>query len=130
MLHEFNARQGNSFAGQTYIYRRSPIYARHFMILKRNADDGFVPVGDYTVLDVHEPPALTEKKLVNLVNLLNGSDQLIDLGAETKSRMLYHVVSHDGPPTRKRVMFYTLGDQGVSMENALFSMQEETAHAH
>lgn len=47
-----------------YTYKRSPIHERAFLILKYqgNLAGEPVPVGDYTVLDVAEDAALSEKR--------------------------------------------------------------------
>jgi hypothetical protein len=108
-----------------YTYRRSPLHDRTFNILRRNEEDGaYLPVGDYTVLDAGENPHISERKVINLITLLNGGDRVIQLGEETHSRLLYHVVPHDGPREQTRILFYTLGDKGVSKENAVLSINE------
>lgn len=110
-----------------YTYRRSPVHPRGFMILKYANDMGDepVPVGDYTVLDTGEDPGLSERKVMNLVSLLNGRKNLMQLGHETNSRVLYHVVSERDDDNMARVMFYHLGREGVSVENALFRMEAD-----
>lgn len=106
-----------------YIYRRNPAHTHSFMILRHAADrPDYVPVGDYTVLDQSEDPAVSEKKLINLMTLLNGGDGLIELGEQTKSRLLYHVVPQDDQ-SKTKIVFYALGEQGVSRENAVLHIE-------
>src|ERR1035437_706189 len=97
-----------------YTYRRSPLHERTYNILKRSEESGsYLPVGDYTVLDTAENPYISERKVINLITLLNGGDRVIQLGEETKSRLLYHIVPHDGPPDQTKILFYALGEMGV-----------------
>jgi hypothetical protein len=108
----------------TYAYKRSPVNERAFLILKREmiAHEP-KPIGDYTVLDKEEDIKLSEQKVMNLVSLLNGRKRLMDLGHETKSRILYHVVSERDEENKTKILFYKLEQQGVSKENALFRFE-------
>lgn len=108
-----------------YLYQRSPVHDRSFRIMRRSDDKAAepVPVGDYTVLDLNETPDLSEKKIMNVVSALNGRAKLLQLGAETKSRLLYHLI-HDGGDGRPvKVMFYSYDGSGVSRENAMLIME-------
>ncbi len=110
-----------------YIYVKSPVHPRGFMILKYADDMGNnpAPVGEYTVLDMSEPMDLSEKKVMNLISLLNGRKALMQLGHETKSRVLYKIVNERDEDNKFRVIFYHLGSGGVSVENALFRIERE-----
>ncbi len=108
-----------------YGYERSPVNERAFLIVKAGeALDAPKPVGDYTVLDKEEDIALSEKKVMNLISLLNGRKRLMDLGHETKSRILYQIVSEPSEQDDTKVMFYKLEEKGVSKENALFRLEQ------
>ncbi len=110
----------------SYIYAKSPVHGRGFLILKQQASGQEpVPVGDYTVLDKEEEPVLTEKKLMNLVSLLNGRKHLMELGHETGIRILYHIVKEKDEEGRIHVLFYKLGQEGVSVENALLRIERD-----
>lgn len=109
-----------------YAYARSPVNERAFLITKNQEDaTTSIPVGDYTVLDKEEDISLTEKKVINLVSLLNGRRRLMDLGHETKSRILYQVVSERDEENKTKVLFYKLEEEGVSKENALFRLESD-----
>lgn len=119
--HDFN---GHS-EGARYFYARSPISAHSYQILKypQGMMGGeAVPVGEYTVLDLSEDKNISEKKVINMVSLLNGHGDLIYLGGETHARMLYRVLSECDEEGKVRVLFYHLGNEGVSVENALFRL--------
>lgn len=113
-------------AAPLYGYEKSPVNDRAFLIMKKEIDNP-VPVGDYTVLDKEEDIGLAEKKVMNLVSLLNGRKRLMQLGHETKSRILYHIVSERDEDNKTKVLFYHLGREGVSKENALFRLEAEEA---
>lgn len=110
-----------------FSYRPSPVHPRGYMILKQGDErDEPQPVGDYTVLDAGEDPALSEKKVINLISLLNGRKALVQLGHESGTRVLYQLVSACDDDGKMRVLFYTLGKEGVSVENALFRLEKES----
>lgn len=111
--------------GARYFYTRSPVSTRSYQILKYPHGMGAgdpVPVGEYTVLDLSEDEAVSEKKVLNMISLLNGHSDLIQLGGETHARMLYRVLTECDEDGKVRILFYHLGNEGVSMENALFRL--------
>lgn len=110
-----------------YTYRKSPVHQRGFMIMKykNGVSNDPVAVGDYIVLDSKEDPDLSEKKVINLVSLLNGRKNLMQLGHETGMRILYNVVTRKDDDGKARVVFYNLGKEGVSVENAMLRIEED-----
>ena len=109
-----------------FAYQRSPVNERAFLILKKQDENKEpIPVGDYTVLDKEEDIFLAEKKVTNLVSLLNGRKRLMHLGHETQSRILYRVVNEKDEDNKAKILFYKLEEQGVSKENALFRLECE-----
>lgn len=110
-----------------YGYAKSPVNPRAFMILKypESVMAEPMPVGDYTVLDGNEDLSLTERKVMNLVSLLNGRKALMQLGHETNSRVLYHIVTREDDEGKARIVFYHLGEEGVSIENAMFRIEKD-----
>jgi len=66
---------------------------------------------------------LAEKKVTNLVSLLNGRKRLMNLGHETQSRVLYHIVSEKDEENKTKILFYNLKEKGVSIESALFRLE-------
>lgn len=111
--------------GPRYSYRHHPLHAQSYQILKKKEPrEDPVPVGEYTVLDQDESAQLSERKVINLIALLNGRPQsLLDIGADITTRLVYQrVPSDDG---KERIVFRTLGFEGVSSENALLTFLEE-----
>jgi len=93
-----------------YAYTRSPVNERAFLIMKKPTTSAEpIPVGDYTVLDKEEDLSLSEKKVMNLISLLNGRKRLMQLGHETNSRILYNIVSEKDEENKTKVLFYKLG---------------------
>lgn len=123
-----NTGDFNSEAGAArFTYRPSPVHARAFQILKYQEDKSKDPrpVGEYTVLDAKEDLDLSKKKVMNMVSLLNGRKKLMQLGHESGIRVLYHVVTECDDDGMARVVFYNLGKEGVSVENALFRIEKD-----
>lgn len=111
-----------------FAYQRSPVNERAFLILKKQGETKEpIPVGDYTVLDKEEDISLAEKKVTNLVSLLNGRKRLMQLGHETQTRTLYNIVSEKDEDNKMKILFYNLEKEGVSKENALFRLSSEEA---
>ena len=113
--------QGHS-AGH-FTYRPSPVSARSFLICRKDMNGDVSPVGDYTVLDAEEDLTLSEKKVMNLVMRLNGETNLIPLGEQTKSRLLFHCKPKADDDPRSSVVFFTYTGDGVSRENAVLTME-------
>ncbi len=104
-----------------YTYRQNPLYEKSFQVLKW--DEGFneyVPFGEYTVVDANEKYDLSEKRVMNLISALNDRQRLLDLGEETESKTLFHVVPGKLEDGRSKVVFYTNNGEGNSIENAVF----------
>lgn len=110
-----------------YTYRRNPVVDGSFMILKRQKEEAYEPIGEYTVLDKSEEPDLSEKKVMNLIAILNDQDdRLIQLGEGTGLRMLYKPIPRQTDSEKSKVIFYTLKEeQGVSTENAILTIEED-----
>ncbi len=109
-----------------YTYRRNPVMAGSFMILKKQDTERYEPIGEYTVLDKEEDADLSEKKVMNLVSVLNGDQKLMEIGAGTKKRMLYKPFPRLSEDEKSKVIFYTLSEgAGVSEENAILTIAED-----
>ncbi len=119
---------GNSFDSAQdaplFSYRTNPVHERGFQILKRNESADYSPVGEYLVLDKKEEYSLSEKKVINLISLLNGRKALsVTQDDVAGSRLLYSRLPSEG--VRTKFMFYQYTGKGVSVENALFMINKE-----
>lgn len=113
-----------------YSYTRSPVNERAFMILLREeADEAGEPVGDYTVLDKDEDLALSEKKVMNIVTMLNEKPgKVIRVEDESAEGLMhYQVIGEPDAENDLKVMFYIQKGEGVSVENALFRVKNDDA---
>lgn len=110
-----------------YSYAPSPVHPRAFLILKKdNILDDPRPVGDYTVLDKEEDMGLAEKKVINLISLLNEKPgKVIHVGDKDGGRMLFHVISERDEENKLKVMFYVNKGEGTSKEHALFRVEHD-----
>lgn len=107
-----------------YIYARNPMHPRAFQIMRYDAGEA-QPVGDYMILDTAEDLALAEKKVMNIVSALNGREKLLQLGEQTKSRQLFHLINDGANGEKIKVMFYQYKGDGCSTESALFTIEKD-----
>lgn len=106
-----------------YTYRRNPYQDGAFQIFqKSHADRADALVGEYILLDHMEERDFTEKKVMNLVSLLNGQD-IIDLSGQTDVRLYFQKLDK-GEDGRNRVIFRTYKGETISEENAIFTYEE------
>lgn len=120
-LKQFNDKTAKT----VFIYRRSPAHEFSYIILGADTESGeYVPVGQYTVLDTLEAIDLTEKKLINLVALLNGKRDLLDLGNLTKTRLLFTIVPRSAETDPTKIIFRSHDGKGTSKENAVLTIEK------
>lgn len=107
-----------------FTFKPNPINPAAYQILENKIGrDGYEPVGDYVVLDQDEESGLTEKKLINLVGLMNGHEAVIDLSTDVDSRLLYHVVPKKMDSDQTKIIFRTYNGRGISKENAMLEIE-------
>jgi hypothetical protein len=107
-----------------FIFKPNPVIPAAYQILENKIGcSDYVPVGNYMVLDSHEDRILTEKKLVNLLALMNGRSRVIDLSEDVDSRLLYHVVPKKIDSDATKIIFRTYNGRGVSKENAMLEIE-------
>ncbi len=120
-LEKFNERTSKP----QFIYERSPVHEHSFLILQFVEEkNGYEPAGEYTVLDTSEDPEITEKKMINLVSLLNGRQDIMDLGNLTKTRLLFTIVPKTSESDKTKIIFRTFNNDGVSRENAVLTLEK------
>ena len=64
-----------------------------------------------------------KKKLMNIVMQLNGDDNLLQLGEQTRSRLYFHYKTQSRDDPRQTIVFYTYTGQGVSKENSILTLE-------
>ncbi|MCC6597854.1 MAG: hypothetical protein IT559_03605 [Alphaproteobacteria bacterium] len=121
MAMDFNLESGKP----AFQYRRNPLAPSVFQIFMLKEEKGsYEPVGEYTLLDLSEDLDITEKKVINLVSLLNGRRKLVELGNLTKARLLFTMVPKrsEGDPTK--IIFRSYNGSGPSVENAVLTLEK------
>lgn len=109
-----------------YYFEPSPTDDNSWVCLRRMGDNTHA-VGSYTLFDVAEDEALTEKKLLNLAALLNGRSDTLPLGHMSDDVMYFQRLPERNG--RERIMFRVLGEgEDITRENALFSFEKEVRY--
>jgi hypothetical protein len=112
-----------------FIYRRNPLHEFSYLILSQDErGEGYVPVGEYIVLDTTEDTDITEKKLINLLGIMNGKGKLIDFRNLTKERILYNIIPETPESNEQKVVFRSHDGKGVSKENAVLTIKKGVFH--
>lgn len=120
-LKQFNKKTAKT----PFIFRRNPAHAYSYVIMGTDQDTGeYVQAGEYTVIETSEDVDLTEKKIINLVNLLNGDQDLMQLGTLTKTRLLFNIVPGSADSEKTKIIFRTHDGKGVSQENAVLVLEK------
>ncbi|MFP4313702.1 MAG: hypothetical protein ACLFR0_05175 [Alphaproteobacteria bacterium] len=103
-----------------FIYRKKPDVERSYFICQyKDGKNDYEPIGDYTVLDLDEEIELTEKRLMNLMAVMNKRKRTIDLSTLTNARILFTIIPVKPEDTHQKVIFRTHDGTGVSQENAI-----------
>ena len=110
-----------------FIHKRNPLVENAYQVFEfkdyKGVNGIYEPVGDYTVLDTNEDPALTEKKVINLLQIMNGKKELMDLKDMTETRLLYNVLPRQNDTDPSKIIFRTYDGEGVSTENAMLVLE-------
>lgn len=108
-----------------FTYRKHPDFPYSYMIFGLDSKTNeYIPAGEYTVLDTDEDPALSEKKVINIITLMNGGSDLIKLGHLTESRLFYNIVKNDEDESKDKIIFREKKDNGISQENAMLMIEK------
>lgn len=122
---DFNESFNEGSEKAEFIYKPNELVPRSFRIFQYKQDkEDYEPVGEYTLLDIGENPEITEKKMVNLISIMNGKKRLVDLSNLTKTRILYNMIPVTPETDRQKVIFRTYDGKGVSTENAVLTIEK------
>ena len=112
-----------------FIYKRNPLVEHSWQIFQLKTDkDAYEPVGEYILLDLEEDIDITEKKLINLLSILNGKQKLIDFTNLTEKRILFNIIPETPESNNQKVIFRTYDGDGVSKENAVLTIEKGMLH--
>lgn len=109
-----------------YTFRPHPYQGRSFQIFLMQ---GFHQdhVGDYLLLDQDEDPSVTQTTVTNLISLLNGRNDLINLQGQVNTRLYFQRLDADHSG-QARVLFRSYNGHGGTTENALLTYNPEKVH--
>lgn len=126
MTMDFNESFNDQGEKPRFIYKRNPLTQHAFQIFAFKDDkNDYEPVGDYTLIDLDEDIEITEKKVINLVSILNGKKRLIDFTNLTKQRILFNIATDNNPENlNEKVIFRTYDGGSVSKENAVLVIEK------
>ena len=112
-----------------FIYKRNPLVAHAFQVFMfKDLKNDYEPVGEYTLLDMDEDLELTEKKVMNIISILNGKKDLMDLGNLTKKRILFNIVEKKSEADPTKIIFRDHDGSGPSVENAVLVLEKGVLH--
>lgn len=106
-----------------FLHKPNPLVPRAYQIFEfHDEKHNYEPVGDYVVLDEHEEQEITEKKMINLMAIMNEKKPLVDFKNLTNERILYNIVTTDENSEQQKVLFRAYDGSGVSKENAMLTL--------
>ncbi|MBI1300933.1 MAG: hypothetical protein GC137_04650 [Alphaproteobacteria bacterium] len=112
-----------------FIHKPNPLVQRAYQVFEFNHNkNDYVHAGDYILINHDESREITEKKVLNLMSLLNGKQELIDLSNLTKSRVLYTIVPEAQDSNQTKIIFKDYDGTGVSKDNAVFTIRKGVLH--
>jgi|GEM_PF-993646 len=108
-----------------FIHKSNPMVERDYQIFEYNHKKGeYKVVGDYVLLRKDEPRDITEKKVSNLMGILNKKEDLIDLTNLTKTRVLFTIIPEAQAGDQTKMIFKDYDGSGVSKDNAIFTIRK------
>ncbi len=108
-----------------FISKPNPLVERGYQVFEYNIEKSdYEHVGDYVLIDKSEKRSITEKKVINLMTLLNGKEDLIDLADLTKKRVLFTLVPEAEESLETRIIFKDYDGKGISKDNAIFTIRK------
>ena len=109
------AREKRTGERTRFIFKPDQMVERAYLIYEYDFKKGdYDHVGDYILINKAEPHDITEKKLQNLMTLLNGKKDLIDLSNLTTTRVLYTVVPEAKAGNQTKIILKDYDGSGVS----------------
>ena len=108
-----------------FLYKPNTLVERAFQIFEfSDTKNDYLHVGDYTLINNEESREVTEKKITNLITLLNGGKDLINLSNLTDKRVLYTIVPEEQSAIKTKIIFKDYDGSGVSKDNAVFTIRK------
>ena len=108
-----------------FVAKPDPLVERAYKIYEYDFNAGKYNVsGDYVLINKDEPRELTDTKIKNLLTILNGKDDLIDVSNLTKARVLFTLVPEAQAGDQTKMIFKDHDGSGVSKDNAVLTIKK------
>lgn len=112
-----------------FMYKKNQLVPHSYQIFQYKQDKAnYEPVGTYNLLDMEESEDLTEKRVMNLIAVMNQRKRTIDLSSLTNARTLYTMVPMKPEDNDQKIIFRTYDGAGVSKENAILVIEKGVFH--
>lgn len=122
---DFNTSFNEEGEKPRFIYKKNPLLEHSFQIFEYfEHKQNYEPIGEYTLIDLDEDIEITDKKVSNLITIMNGRKRLIDFTNLTNQRVLFNIIPRDEDSTQQKVVFRTHSGEGVSKENAILTIDK------
>ncbi len=120
MVKNFN----KSIEQPRFIHKPNPFAKRSWQIFELKHKGQYEPVGEYVLVNMDEDPEITDKKIKNLVAILNRKKDLIDISNLTTTRVLYTVVRGTQAADQTKIILRDYDGSAVSKDNAIFTIRK------
>ncbi len=108
-----------------FVHKPNPLIERDYQIFEYIVEKSdYEHVGDYVLLNKDEPREITDKKIMNIMTLINGKDDLIDLSNLTTTRLLYTIVPEAQAGDQTKIILKDYDGSSVSKDNAIFTIRK------
>lgn len=109
-----------------FISKPNPLVPRSYHIFQYKDHNGeYEPIGEYTVLDQAEEQELSDKRVTNLISLMNGRKRTLDLKNLTNQRIFFTILSNKPEDDQIKIMFRSKeGGPGITKENAILVLEK------
>lgn len=108
-----------------FIAKPNPRIERSYEIFEYNIKEGkYEPAGEYLLLNKEEARDITDKKIINIISMLNEKEEYADLSNLTKTRSLYSVVPEAQAGDQTKIIFKDYDGSGVSKDNAVLTIKK------
>lgn len=108
-----------------FIYKKNPLVPHSYQIFQfKDEKSNYEPVGDYTLLDLEEAEELTEKRVMNVIAVLNERKRTVNLSSLTNTRILFTLVPMRPEDMHQKIILRTHDGAGVSKENAILVIEK------
>jgi hypothetical protein len=112
-----------------FTYKQNPLVPHSWQIFEfRPQKDEYEPVGEYILIDTTEPIDITDKKLMNVMAVLNRKSSWVDFKNLTDKRVLFNIVEESPESDTMKVVFRAYDGSGVSKENAVLTIEKGVFH--